>query len=52
MMNQIVLFVGLGVLVLVFLLGMLAKMYRKAGPNEAIIVYGYHGPASSPGTAW
>ena len=44
MMNQIVLFVGLGVLVLVFLLGMLAKMYRKAGPNEAIIVYGYRGP--------
>ena len=44
MMNQIVLFVGLGVLALVFLLGMLAKMYRKAGPNEALIVYGYRGP--------
>jgi len=43
-MNQIVLFVGLGVLALVFLLGMLAKMYRKAGPNEALIVYGYRGP--------
>ena len=44
MMTQIVLFVGLGVLALVFLLGMLAKMYRKAGPNEALIVYGYRGP--------
>jgi flotillin len=44
MMNQIVFFVGLGVLALVFLLGMLAKMYRKAGPNEALIVYGYCGP--------
>jgi flotillin len=44
MMNNIVLFVGLAVLVLIFLLGMLAKMFRKAGPNEALIVYGFRGP--------
>jgi flotillin len=44
MMNLIVLYVGVGVLVLVFLLGMFAKMFRKAGPNEALIVYGLRGP--------
>jgi len=44
MMEHIVLYVGIGVLVLVFLLGMLAKMFRKAGPNEALIVYGFRGP--------
>ncbi len=44
MTNNIVLFVGIGVLVLIFLLGMLAKMFRKAGPNEALIVYGFRGP--------
>ncbi|WP_263358534.1 flotillin family protein [Acidicapsa ligni] len=44
MTNTIVLFVGLAVLVLIFLLGMLAKMFRKAGPNEALIVYGFRGP--------
>jgi flotillin len=41
---QIVLFVGLGVLALIFLMGILARMYRKAGPNEALIVYGFRGP--------
>ena len=44
MMEHIVLYVGIGVLVMVFLLGMLAKMFRKAGPNEALIVYGFRGP--------
>ena len=44
MENMIVLYVGLSVLVLIFLLGMIAKMYRKAGPNEALIVYGFRGP--------
>src|SRR6202161_3081845 len=43
MTNQIVLFVGLGVLALIFLMGILARMYRKAGPNEALIVYGFRG---------
>ena len=42
--NQIILIVGLGVLALIFILGLLAKMYRKAGPNEALIVYGFRGP--------
>ncbi|MGA2849733.1 MAG: SPFH domain-containing protein [Terracidiphilus sp.] len=28
----------------IFFLGMIARMYRKAGPNEALIVYGFRGP--------
>src|ERR1700678_3304610 len=44
MMNTVVVVVGLCVLALILLLGMIARMYRKAGPNEAIIVYGFRGP--------
>jgi flotillin len=44
MKPELVLFVGLGVLALIFLMGILARMYRKAGPNEALIVYGFRGP--------
>src|ERR1700757_455063 len=44
MTNQIVLIAGLGLLALIFLMGILARMYRKAGPNEALIVYGFRGP--------
>ena len=52
MMNTIVLYVGLAVLVFIFLLGMLAKMFRKVGPNEALIVYGFREPrvVTSAGT--
>ena len=39
-----VLFVGLGVLALIFILGVITSLYRKAGPNEALIVYGFRGP--------
>ena len=39
-----VLIIGASVLVVVFLLGTIARMYRKAGPNEALIVYGFKGP--------
>jgi flotillin len=44
MMNNLVLIVGICVLLLIFVLGMIAKMFRKAGPNEALIVYGFRGP--------
>src|ERR1700757_2485162 len=44
MTNQIVLIAGLGLLALIILMGILARMYRKAGPNEALIVYGFRGP--------
>jgi flotillin len=42
--GTIVLFVGLGVLALIFILGVITSLYRKAGPNEALIVYGFRGP--------
>ena len=44
MSNQIIVVVGLCVLALLVLMGALARMYRKAGPNEAIIRYGFGGP--------
>ncbi len=44
MTNNIIVMIGLIVLATLFLMGMLARMYRKAGPNEAIIVYGFGGP--------
>jgi flotillin len=34
---------GLMVLALIFLMSVFAKLYRKAGPHEAIIVYGFRG---------
>src|ERR1700739_1113917 len=44
MTNEIVVFVGLGILALILIMGVLARMFRKAGPNEALIVYGFRGP--------
>jgi flotillin len=44
MTNTIVVVGGLCLLVLILLMGLLAKMFRKAGPNEALIVYGFRGP--------
>ena len=35
--------IGLGVLALMMLMSMLARLYRKAGPHEALIVYGFRG---------
>jgi flotillin len=34
---------GIAVLVLLFLISSLARLYRKAGPHEALIVYGFRG---------
>jgi flotillin len=34
---------GLGVLLVLLLMSMLARLYRKAGPHEALIVYGFRG---------
>jgi flotillin len=36
--------VGLAVVATLILLAIMAKMFRKAGPNEAVIVYGFRGP--------
>jgi flotillin len=35
--------IGLGVLAVMLLMSMLARLYRKAGPHEALIVYGFGG---------
>src|ERR1700729_2015486 len=45
-MNPTYYFVGAGLLLLllIILAGSMARMYRKAGPNEALIVYGFRGP--------
>jgi flotillin len=40
---EIWVFAGLGVLVIMFLMSMLARLYRKAGPHEALVVYGFRG---------
>jgi flotillin len=43
-MNEKVLIIaGIAVWVIVFIMVMSAKLYRKAGPNEALIVYGFRG---------
>jgi flotillin len=44
MPNVVAIFIGLGVVVLLIIMTSIAKMFRKAGPNEAIIVYGFRGP--------
>jgi len=44
MTSEYIVFVGLGVLALILMMGIVARMYRKAGPNEALIVYGFRGP--------
>src|SRR5881628_2592015 len=37
-------FVGLMVLATLLLMSMLARLFRKAGPHEALVVYGFRGP--------
>jgi flotillin len=41
--NQIWIITGLLVLIMMFLFSFLARLYRKAGPHEALIVYGFGG---------
>ena len=36
-------FIGLGVLILMLLMSFLASLYRKVGPHEALVVYGFRG---------
>ena len=44
MTNTVIVVVGLSLLAVIILAGMLARMFRKAGPNEALIVFGFRGP--------
>jgi len=43
MENQVFVIAALMILVLIFLMMMFARLFRKAGPHEAIIVYGFRG---------
>ena len=43
MQNQAFVIAGLMVLAIIILMTMFAKLFRKAGPHEAIIVYGFRG---------
>ena len=36
-------FIGLGVMALLLLMSFLASLYRKVGPHEALVVYGFRG---------
>ena len=44
MTSTYIVIVGTCLLIIIVLSGMLARMFRKAGPNEALIVYGFRGP--------
>lgn len=40
---EIYVVVGLSLLAIMFLMSLLARLYRKAGPHEALVVYGFRG---------
>ncbi len=42
-MMEIWIIAGLSVMAVLFLVGTMARLYRKAGPHEALIVYGFRG---------
>jgi flotillin len=42
-MMEMWILIGLGVMAVLFLMGTMARLYRKAGPHEALIVYGFGG---------
>jgi flotillin len=44
MQIEVIVYAGLAALLLLIVFGVLARMYRKAGPNEALVVYGFRGP--------
>jgi len=41
--SEVIIIAGLMVLAILFLMAMFARLYRKAGPNEALVVYGFRG---------
>jgi flotillin len=43
MENEVYIIAALAILTLLLLMAMFAKLFRKAGPHEAIIVYGFRG---------
>ena len=43
MSSEVFIIAGLMVLAILFLMAMFARLYRKAGPHEALVVYGFRG---------
>ncbi|HKE28193.1 MAG TPA: SPFH domain-containing protein [Bryobacteraceae bacterium] len=43
MANPTIVIAGLMVLAIIFIMAMFAKLFRKVGPHEALIVYGFRG---------
>jgi flotillin len=43
MQNSVIVIVGLAVLATLIIMALMARMFRKAGPNEALIIYGFGG---------
>ena len=43
MSSEVFVIAGLMVLTILFLMTLMAKLYRKAGPHQAGIVYGFRG---------
>src|SRR4029077_10553911 len=41
--NEVLVISGLMVLAVLFLMSMFARLYRKAGPHQALVVYGIRG---------
>jgi flotillin len=41
--TQVIIIAALMVLTILFLMGMFARLYRKAGPHQALVVYGIRG---------
>src|SRR5690242_6908514 len=41
--GEVIVIAGLMVLTTLFLMAMFARLYRKAGPNEALVVFGFRG---------
>ena len=46
---EIWIIIGFGILALMFLMSLLARLYRKAGPHEALLVYGFRGKRAVTG---
>src|SRR4030095_2531114 len=49
MNTSVMVIAGLMILAILFLMSVLAKLYRQAGPHEALIVYGFRGTRSVKG---
>ena len=41
--TDVIVITGLMVVSLIFLFTVMARLYRKAGPHQALIVYGFRG---------